>query len=98
MKQRFLNQKLGKRTSHRAEINKAKGDRVTTNKRPDKKKSARRQKTTRRKKPIQRKRPTRFMEPSENTSAQIHQGVAAEAQPEPARRFPEDDAEYGEES
>jgi hypothetical protein len=73
-------------------------------KKPAKKKSgtrqfASRQKAARRKEPIQRKKPARFMEPSGNTSAQVHQGVAPEgsSQSEP-HRFPESDAEYGEDS
>jgi hypothetical protein len=71
-------------------------------KKSGKKKFASQKKTVRRvrrKKSIQRKKPARFMEPSGNTSAQIHQGVALEAngQSEP-RRFPESDAEYGGES
>jgi hypothetical protein len=64
-------------------------------KKSGKQKVAGRKKTIREKKRIQRKKPTRSMEPSENMSAQIHQGIPSEAQPEPARRFPEDDAEYG---
>jgi hypothetical protein len=67
-------------------------------KKSGKQKFAGRKKTIREKKRIQRKKPTRSMEPGENMSAQIHQGVVPEAQPEPARRFPVDDAEYGEES
>jgi hypothetical protein len=66
----------------------------------DKKKSASLKKANRRKKPIQREKPTHPKVPSGNLSAQIHQGVGLEdgSQSKPARRFPEDDAEYGEES
>jgi len=67
-------------------------------KKPGKRKPSRLKRSIRAKEPIQRKRPTRFMEPTENMSAQIHQGVEPEPQPGPARRFPEDDAEYGGES
>jgi hypothetical protein len=64
------------------------------------KKSAIRKKRNRAKKPIQRKKPTHPEVPSVISSAQIHQGVAPDfvSQPAPARRFPEHDAEYGEES
>jgi hypothetical protein len=61
-------------------------------------KPAGRKNTIRRKKPILRKKPTRSMKSLETTSAQIHQGVAPEAQPEPTRQSPGDDAEYGGES
>jgi hypothetical protein len=71
-------------------------------KRQNNKKSAGPRKTSTRKRSVQGKRPTRVMEPGENTSARIHQGVGpwrAQAEPEPApRQFPENDAEYGEES
>jgi hypothetical protein len=68
-------------------------------KKPIRKKSPSRKTASRRKKPIHRKKPTRFIETSGNTTAQIHQGVVSEdTQSEPARSFPENDAEYGEES
>jgi hypothetical protein len=73
--------------------------RKPTRKRSAEKKPASRKTASRRKKPIHREKQTRFIERSENTSAQIHQGVVSEETPsEPARSFPENDAEYGEES
>jgi hypothetical protein len=70
-----------------------------TRKRPAKKKSISREIGARGKKPIRRKKQTRTMETSENPSAQIHQGVSSEdTESESGRSFPENDAEYGEES
>jgi hypothetical protein len=71
---------------------------------PNKKKSAKkksiRKKVNRRKKPIQRRKLTRSKAPGGSSSAQIHQGVGAEAasQSEIAPEISDDAQEVGVES